>query len=110
MPIWGFAGEDCPNDTSGFVCHRDRRETNGFAIEKLQDPGMNPVREPAGALNLRGHADHKQPSQVAIAFLGDPTQALFAATRFVEWREPDPGGKLAPVPELFSIADRGDDG
>ena len=65
---------------------------------------------PTGTLNLRGHADHEKSSYVAVALLADPAQALLAATGFVQRREPEPGGELAPVLELLAVADRGDDG
>ncbi len=48
----------------------------GLSGEMLFDPRMQPFWKSVGALNLRGHADHEKPTQVAATFLADPTQLI----------------------------------
>jgi hypothetical protein len=61
-------------------------------------------------LNLGSHSHHKQSPDIAVSFLADPAQALFAAARSIQAGEPQLGSELTPVLELFPIADGGDNG
>ena len=73
-------GEYRPDDPRRLVRHRNGSEADRFALKKLHDPRVHTFWVPTGTLNLRGHADHEQSSDIAITFLADPTQTLFATT------------------------------
>lgn len=51
-------------------------------------PPVDAARISTGTLNLRGHADHEQSSEIAIAFLADTLQTFHATTRSVQRRNP----------------------
>ena len=71
-------GEDRPDNPGRLVRHSNRCEADGFAFKKLHDPWMHTFRVSTGTLYLRGHADHEQSSKIAITFLADTPQTLFA--------------------------------
>ena len=52
----------------------------------------------------------QQPSQVAIALLGDAAELVLAAGRMLLGHQPNPGGKVAPRAELLPVADLGNQG
>src|SRR5262245_2785574 len=52
-----------------------------------------------------GHsASNQQPSQVAIALLGDTAEPLLAAGRMLVRTQPDPGGNVASCSALLPVA------
>src|SRR5438477_9717294 len=65
--------------------------------------------------NDRHGAGDEQPSQIAIALLGNAAEPFLAAGRVLLGHQTDPSGKIAPRAERPPIADlrnqsRGDDG
>ncbi len=52
LAVISIFGEDRPDDPCGFVCHRDRGQSDGFAFKELHDPGMHAFWIAAGALHL----------------------------------------------------------
>lgn len=110
LAVVGIFGEDCPVDPGRLVRHSNRCKTDGFALEKLHDPRMHTFRVSTGTLNLGCHANHEQSSKISVSLLADAAKALFTTARLVQRRKSQPGGKLASVPELFAVADGGDNG
>src|SRR5262249_38332791 len=72
------------------------------------DPGLL-LGMPFGVLHDGHRSGHQQPSQIAIALLRYPAEALFPARRILPWHEADPGGEIAARSECGRVGDGGGD-
>ena len=65
------------------------------------------VGTPLGTHHDAACAVYEQGAQVAVPALGDASQADFVAGGMLARGEADPGGELAPIAEVSSVADGG---
>jgi len=94
---------------ASLVRHCDSDQLGRLFPQELDRPGMGfwVVADPS---KLRGHPDDQQASQIPIAHLGDPPQALLAAAASGSGRQPQPGGKLPARGALMRIGHKGRQG
>lgn len=100
------AGHDRPDDAGHLVCHGDARHARWLAgkqRDKVRIGRLGLMPRPA---DQRGRADHQELSQIPVTHLGNAAEPVFATTRVLRWREPEPGGKLPTRTELSRISDR----
>ena len=103
------AHHDGPGHPCDLVGERNGGDLGGSALHQSCEPG--PLGAVLSRISDNGHgAGDQQPSQVAIALLGDAAEPFLAAGRMLLRHQPDPGRKIAPRAERLPVADLGNQG
>src|SRR5690606_17310076 len=74
----------------------DGYEPRRLALEQRRQPRIDRLWLGSGAADERGHANHQQPAQIAIAHARDPTKPLLASLQFCSGVRPSEAANCRP--------------